>query len=344
MFNFKFLFLVLLVLTGCENSNNHHLENVTQLSFEGDNGEAYFNADNSKVIFQSKRNNNECDKLYIVDIDGKNFNEFPLKDGAFTCAYFSLDDRYIFFSSTMHLGQECPEIYKDPNPRKYIWPLRDYEVFRYANGEVVQLTNHPGYNAETTIHPTEERLIFTSLRDGDINLFEMDYNGENIIQITTEYGYDGGAFYSPEGDRIVWRAWYPSTQEQKDQWKNNLTKKFIESVPLDIYVAQRDGSNKIRLTDNGATNWAPSWHPDGKHIVFSSNMDDWRDDYNAYGSNFEIYMINIMSKKLIRLTENNTFDSFPVFSKDGKKLVFSSNREADNPRNTNIFIADIVNK
>ena len=344
MFNFRFLFLIFLVITGCENSNNYHLKNVTQLTFSGDNGEAYFNADDSKVIFQSKRNNNECDKLYIVDVDGKNFTEFPLKDGAFTCAYFSLDDRYIFFSSTMHLGQECPEVYKDPNPRKYIWPLRDYEVFRYANGEVVQLTNHPGYNAETTIHPTEERIIFTSLRDGDINLFEMDYNGENVIQITSEYGYDGGAFYSPEGDRIVWRAWYPSTKEEKDQWKNNLTKKFVESVPLDIYVAQRDGSKKIRLTNNGATNWAPSWHPDGKHIVFSSNMDDWREDYNTYGSNFEIYIINIKTKQLIRLTDNKTFDSFPVLSKDGKKLVFSSNRDADNPRNTNIFIADIIEK
>jgi len=187
-------------------------------------------------------------------------------------------------------------------------------------------------------------VIFTSLRDGDINLFEMDYNGDNVVQITTEYGYDGGAFYSPEGDRIVWRAWYPSTPEEKEKWKNNLTKKFIESVPLDIYVAQRDGSNKLRLTNNGATNWAPSWHPDGKHVVFSSNMDDWREDYNAFGSNFELYMINISSKKLTRLTNNKTFDSFPVFSKNGKKLVFSSNRDAENPRNTNIFISDFLNK
>ena len=115
-------------------------------------------------------------------------------------------------------------------------------------------------------------------------------------------------------------------------------------MPLDIYVADRDGSNKQRLTNNGATNWSPSWHPDGKHIVFSSNMDDWREDYNAFGSNFEIYLINIKSKELIRLTNNKTFDSFPVFSKDGKKITFSSNRDAENPRNTNIFIADVVDK
>ena len=243
MFNFRYIVFIILII-GCHSPANYKLENVTQLSFEGDNGEAYFNADDSRVIFQSKRNDNECDKLYIVDIDGKNFTEFPLKDGAFTCAYYSLNDSYIFFSSTMHLGEACPEIYKDPNPRKYIWPLRDYEIYRYDGEEVTQLTDYPGYNAETTIHPTEEKVIFTSLRDGDINLFEMDYAGGNITQITTEYGYDGGAFYSPEGDRIVWRAWYPSTELEKEQWKNNLSKKFIESVPLDIYVANRNGSKK----------------------------------------------------------------------------------------------------
>ena len=135
-----------------------------------------------------------------------------------------------------------------------------------------------------------------------------------------------------------------TSDEEISMWKNNLAKKFIESVPLDIYVAKNDGSDKQRLTSNGATNWAPSWHPDGKHIVFSSNMDDWREDYNAYGSNFELYMINIATKTLTRLTNNDTFDSFPVFSKNGKKIVFSSNRDAENPRNTNIFIADIVYK
>jgi len=344
MLRFKFLFIVIISLFSCIEDRKMSIENVKQLSFQGDNGEAYFNSDDSKVIFQSKRNNNNCDKLYIVDINGNNLTEFVANDGAFTCAYFSLDDRYIFFSSTMHLGSECPEIYKDPNPRKYIWPLRDYEIFRYDNGAVKQLTNYSGYNAETTTHPFEEKVIFTSLRDGDINLFEMDYNGENVKQITSEYGYDGGAFYSPNGENIVWRAWYPTSDEEISMWKNNLAKKFIESVPLDIYVAKNDGSEKQRLTSNGATNWAPSWHPDGKHIVFSSNMDDWREDYNAYGSNFELYMINIATKTLTRLTNNDTFDSFSVFSKNGKKIVFSSNRDAENPRNTNIFIADIVYK
>ena len=334
------IFSIFLIIVSCNQSPSFSITDIKQLSFEGDNGEAYFNHDNSKLIFQSKREDSECDKLYLIDANGESLIPFSLTDGAFTCAYYSLNDTYIFFSSTMQDGPECPEIYQHPNPRKYIWPLRNYEIFRWDGSEAVQLTDYRGYNAEATIHPIEEKIIFTSLRDGDIDLYEMDYNGENLKRITTEFGYDGGAFYSPDGNNIVWRAWYPQTDKEKEQWSTNLTNMYIDAVPLDIYIAKRDGSDRKRLTSNGATNWAPSWHPDGKHIVFSSNMDDWREDYNAFGSNFELYIININTLKLTRLTNNDTFDSFPVISKDGQ-IVFSSNRNAKNPRQTNIFIGKI---
>ena len=252
-----------------------------------------------------------------------------------------LDNEFIFFSSTMKDGPECPEIYKHPNPRKYIWPLRNYEIYKWDGSTATQLTNAPGYNAETTTHPTERKIIFTSIESAR-NLLKLN-DGSDIRQVTNQLGYDGGAFYSPDGDSIVWRAWYPSNDEEKEKWSTNLNNRYIDAVPLDIYVAKRDGSNKKRLTDNGATNWSPSWHPDGKHIVFSSNMDDWRDDYNAFGSNFELYMIHIDTLKTQRLTTNDTFDSFPVISQNGK-IIFSSNRNAENPRQTNIFIGSILNK
>jgi len=344
--NYFYIFIVptiLFFIFSCNKPQTFIIADVQQLTFEGDNGEGYLNQEETKVIFQSKRNGNDCDKLYLVDIDGKNLKEFPLRDGAFTCAHYALDNEFIFFSSTMKDGPECPEIYKHPNPRKYIWPLRNYEIYKWDGSTATQLTNAPGYNAETTTHPTERKIIFTSMREGDIDLYEMDYDGNNVKRLTKEFGYDGGAFYSPDGDSIVWRAWYPSNDEEKEKWSTNLNNRYIDAVPLDIYVAKRDGSNKKRLTDNGATNWSPSWHPDGKHIVFSSNMDDWRDDYNAFGSNFELYMIHIDTLKTQRLTTNDTFDSFPVISQNGK-IIFSSNRNAENPRQTNIFIGAILNK
>jgi Tol biopolymer transport system component len=340
------LYILVLLLFSCSDSSSSSsfsIENIQQLTFTGDNGEGYLNEEETQIIFQSKRDSNECDKLYLVDIDGKNLREFPIKDGAFTCAHYALENEFIFFSSTMKDGPECPEIYKHPNPRKYIWPLRNYEIYKWDGNTATQLTNAPGYNAETTIHPTERKVIFTSMREGDIDLYEMDYDGNNVKRITKEFGYDGGAFYSPDGNSIIWRAWYPSNDEEKEKWSTNLSNRYIDAVPLDIYMAKRDGSNKKRLTNNGATNWSPSWHPDGKHIVFSSNMDDWREDYNAFGSNFELYMIHVDTLKLQRLTNNDTFDSFPVISQNGK-IIFSSNRNAENPRQTNIFIGSIVNK
>ena len=337
------LYIVCLIIGACTQKGTLSLTNTIQLTYEGDNGEAYFSSDDKMLVFQSKRDGNECDKIYTMTVSGKDKEPLPLTDGAFTCSYYSLDNQTIFFSSTMQDGPECPEVFKHPDPYKYVWPLRNFEIYSYKKLLVVKnLTNSDGYDAEATIHPLEEKIIFTSLRHGDIDLYEMNYDGGELKRITTEFGYDGGAFYSPDGSKIVWRAWYPKTDEEKQKWQKNLTESHIDAVPLDIYVANRDGTSKIRLTNNGATNWSPSWHPDGKHIVFSSNKDDWNEKYNSYGHNFELYIIHIESGNIQRLTNNDTFDSFPVFSINGNELVYASNRNADNPRQTNIFISDVI--
>ena len=352
MIKIIFITALLFFFNSCSLNNYYNsseniflLKNTKQLTFDGDNGEAYFHPDNKNLIFQSKRNGNSCDKIYTMTIDGENIKQLPFNDGAYTCSYYSITGDRIFFSSTMQDGFSCPHVYKHSNPRKYIWPLRNFDIYTtLENGTLKNLTNSEGYDAEATVHPIEEKIIFTSLRDGDIDLYEMNYDGTDLARLTNEFGYDGGAFYSPDGTQIVWRAWYPTNDQEKDKWLNNLNNSYIEAVPLDIYIANRNGKNKIRLTNNGATNWAPSWHPSGEYIVFSSNMDDWLEEHDSYGPNFELYMIEILTGKLHRLTFNDTFDSFPLFSNDGSKIVYSSNRSADNPRQTNIFISDFFEK
>jgi len=116
----------------------------------------------------------------------------------------------------------------------------------------------------------------------------------------------------------------------------------IVAVPLDIWVMKADGSDKKRLTDNGATNWAPSWHPDNRRIIFSSNMDDWHEDHQAFGHNFELYLINEDGTGLERVTNCPEFDGFPMFSPDGKYLAFASNRYNRQEGDTNIFVAEWV--
>ncbi len=328
----------------CKKNSQPRVENYVQLTFTGDNGEAYFSPDGEKLIFQSKRDGNECDKIYTMNIDGSDKKMVSTPMGAHTCSYWSKDMDYIFYASTSQEGKDCPDVFVPENPHEYVWPLRKFEIYR-ANPDgtgIVRLTQNPGYDAEATVHPFEEKIIFTSQRDGDIDLYTMDYAGNDVQRITNEYGYDGAAYYSPDGSKIVWRAWYPKTDEERARWKNNLDKSYINAVPLEIYVANADGSGKVQITHNGATNWAPSWHPDGKRIVFASNMDDWRDDYQAFGHNFEIYLINADGTNLVRLTHNDTFDAFPMFTPDGKKLVMASNLDADNPRATHIYLTDFV--
>ena len=186
------------------------------------------------------------------------------------------------------------------------------------------------------------RIVFGSQREGDFDIYVMDADGSDVTRLTDRYGYDGGPWWSPDGKRIAWRAWHPESPEDLALWKDCMDKNYIVPVPLDIWVMNADGSDKRRLTDNGATNWAPSWHPDGERLVFSSNMDDWHEDLQKFGHNFELYLINADGIGLTRLTNNDVFDSFPMFSHDGRMLAWGSNRNPAKPRATDIYLADWV--
>ena len=336
---------LLLCFTACsQKSNPPILQNIKQLTFSGDNGEAYPSFDGKMLIFQSKRDGYECDKIYTMTMEGDGQVMVSPDMGTHTCSYFSKDRDFILYSSTVHENTACPEVFVSDDPRKYIWPLRNFEIYKADpdGSYMTQLTFNDGYDAEATVHPFEDIIIFTSLREGDMDLYTMDYDGGNVKRITHEYGYDGAAFYSPDASKIVWRAWYPKNDEERAKWADNIINSYVEAVPLEIYAANADGSDKVQLTHNGATNWAPSWHPDGKRIVFASNMDDWNEEYQSFGHNFEIYIINLDGSGLARVTHNDTFDAFPMFTDNGKKLVIGSNRDAENPRATHVYIADFV--
>jgi Tol biopolymer transport system component len=227
---------------------------------------------------------------------------------------------------------------------RYVWPLYPYDIFTAeADGSNLRkITDNPKYDAEPVVSSDGKRIVFGSQREGDFDIYLMNADGTNVRRLTDRVGYDGGPWFSPDNTRIAWRAWYPGTDEEKAQWQDAMDKDYIIAVPLDLWVMGADGSNKRLVLHNGATNWAPSWHPDGKRLIFSSNMDDWREDIKQFGHNFELYLINIDGTGLARLTFNTTFDSFPLFSPDGRRLVFASNRNPQRPRETDIYIADWV--
>jgi len=341
--------LILPLLLGCLSKRpetahgpfiDRHMKNVTQLTHDGDNGEAYFSWDGKQLIFQSNRGGYGCDKIWIMNIDGSDLHMVSPNHGAHTCSFFYPDEKRVVFASTSHLAGDCPP--KGPLPPGYVWPLYPYNIFsmNLDGTDLRRLTDNPKYDAEPIVSSDGKQIVFGSQREGDFDIYLMNIDGSNVRRLTDRVGYDGGPWFSPDGKKIVWRAWYPETEEEKALWKDCMENNYIVAVPLDIWVMDADGSNKRRLVRNGATNWAPSWHPDGKRIIFSSNMDDWHADIGKFGHNFELYLINIDGTGLERITFNTVFDSFPMFSPDGKKIVFGSNRNAKEPHETDIFIAD----
>ena len=314
-----------------------HLRNLKQLTFGGENAEAYFSADGKQLIFQSTRDGRGCDQIYTMNVDGSNVKMISNGDGRTTCSYFYPGAKRVLYSST-HLGdKQCPP--KPDLSKGYVWAVYpSFDVFtaKPDGSDIKQLTNTPGYDAETTITLDGKKLVFTSMRDGDLDIYSMDANGKNVRRLTSELGYDGGPFWSYDGKQIVYRAHHPQTDSAKADYISLLKQNQIRPTTLEIWVMNADGSNKRQVTSNGKANFGPYFFPDGKRIIFSSNMADPR------GRNFDLYKINTDGTGLERITFNDTFDGFPMFSPDGKKLVFASNRNAKSGGETNVFIADWI--
>lgn len=350
----RFIGILCCMLVGCAANTSsvrtsgpgfveRHMKNVTRLTSDGDNGEAYFSWDGKRLIFQSSRGDRGCDRIWTMNIDGSDKRMVSPDRGANTCSFFFPDGR-ILYSSTSGLPGDCPPKPQTPKGARYVWPLFPYEIYTAeADGSnPKKITDNPKYDAEPVVSSDGKQIVFGSQRDGDFDIYIMKSDGADVRRLTDRVGYDGGPWFSHDGKKIVWRAWYPETDDEKARWKDAMENDYIVAVPLDLWVMDSDGSNKRLLLRNGATNWAPSWHPDGRRIVFSSNMDDWREDLRTYGHNFELYIINLDGSGLERLTFNKTFDSFPMFSPDGRKISFGSNRSPEKPRATDIFIADWI--
>jgi Tol biopolymer transport system component len=315
-----------------------HLRNVRQLTFGGQNAEAYFSGDGKKLIFQSTHGEVKCDQIFTMNLDGSDVRMVSTGKGRTTCSYFFPNGKKILYSST-HLGStECPP--KPDYSKGYVWGIySSYDIFT-ANpdgSDLKQLTNTPGYDAEATFSTDGKKIVFTSLRNGDLDIYTMDANGKHVKQLTHELGYDGGPFFSPDGKWIVYRAHHPKDDKETADYRELLKQNLIRPTYLELWLMKADGSQKRQITNLGAASFAPSFFPDGKRIIFSSNVGS-----TGGMGNFELYAVNLDGTGLERITNSEGFDGFPVFSPDGKKLVWISGRNGKVPHETNVFIADWV--
>jgi Tol biopolymer transport system component len=290
-----------------------HLRNLKQLTFGGENAEAYFSADGKQLIFQSTRDGRGCDQIYSMNIDGSNIKMISNGEGRTTCSYIFPGSKRVLYSSTYLADKQCP-----PRPdfsQGYVWAVYPgFDIFtaKPDGSDIKQLTNTPGYDAETTITLDGKKLVFTSMRNGDLDIYSMDADGRNVKQLTNELGYDGGPFWSYDGKQIVYRANHPETEKQKSDYLNLLKQNLIRPTTLEIWVMNADGSNKRQVTHNGKANFGPYFFPDGKRVIFASNMDDPK------GRNFDLYKINLDGSGLERLLSTTRLTAFQCFPLMGR--------------------------
>ena len=333
-------------------TNEIHLRNIKQLTFGGNNAEAYWSFDSKQLIFQSdwkKINSQGCDQIFIMNADGTPlsnglmYNLVSTGKGRTTCSYFSKGDKKIIFASTHESDENCPETQMFASGR-YVWPIyNSYDIYsaNLDGSELTKLISSNSYDAEATVSPDGKYIIFTSTRSGDLELWRFEIETGQLLQLTNTLGYDGGAFFSHDSKKIVWRASRP-VGEAAANYNELLAQGFVEPSNLNIFVADIDGKNVQQITDLPGANWAPFFHPSDKKVLFCSN----HHSLNEGGRLFDIFMVDLDSKNLTQITHSGTFDAFPMFSPDGKKIAFASNRNRDRKptRDTNIFVADWIDE
>ena len=317
-----------------------HLKNLRQLTFGGENAEAYWRFDGKGLSLQARQDGEGCDRIHTLSLetDPPTLRQLSSGKGATTCAHWFPDGESVLYASTHLGGDACPP--KPDMSQGYVWALYDsYDVFKVKQdgSALTRLTDTPGYDAEGTVCAKDGSIVFTSVRDGDLELYRMDADGKNVKRLTFEPGYDGGAFFNADCTKLVWRASRPKPGKELEEYQALLKKGLVRPSRLELFVANADGSDAHQVTYLGSASFAPFFTPKGDRILFSTNYP------NPRGREFDIWAVNVDGTGLERVTHAPGFDGFPMFSPDGKTLAFSSNRATAPGRNdTNLFLADWV--
>lgn len=314
-----------------------HFGAIRRLTTSGENAEGYFAWAGDRISYQATVGGRACDQIFVLDLLSGARQLVSTGTGRTTCAFFLPGDRRVIFASTHAASDDClpPPDYS----KGYVWKIYpEYELYirDLDSWALTPIAPAPGYDAEAVVSPRGDKIVFTSRRDGDLDVYLMDLDGSNLVRLTDELGYDGGPFFSPDGQRIVYRAYHPAPGPAAERYQALLAEDSIEPMALQIMIMDLDGSHKVQVTDNGAANFAPYFHPDGQRIIYCSNQG------SASGREFDLYLVNADGSGNERITFHPSFDGFPMFSHDGKRLIFASNRANASPRDTNLFLAEWI--
>jgi Tol biopolymer transport system component len=318
-----------------------HLKNVRMLTHGGENAEAYFSPDGKYLSWQGHWDGTPpADQIWIMPADGGAPQIVSTGFGKTTCSFFIPGTDRLVYCST-HAHDQAPPPPVDMS-KGYVWSLDEYDVYTVNRDgtDLRRLTDTPGYDAESAVSPDGKSIVFTSVRNGDLDLYTMDIDGSNVKQLTHTLGYDGGPFFSPDGKWIIFRSHLPETEGEEQRYLDLFAQRKVAPMRFELQIMRPDGSDRRQITNLGVASFAPYMHPDGKRVIFCSNYGSPVAEGQSHMPVFNLFIINLDGTGLEQITFNPTFDGFPMFSNDGKKLVWCSNRFGPHPRSTNIFIAD----
>jgi Tol biopolymer transport system component len=326
------LFFVSLLLTAQESKR---LSNIRQLTNGGQNAESYWSPDGKRLVFQSTPPGGSCDQIYVMDADGKNSRRISNGEGVTTCGYFLPDGNHVLYGSTHAQGAACPP--RPDRSKGYIWAVYPaYDIYvATLDGKILRkITDAPGYDAEGTVNWRRKKIVYTSKASGDLDLWSMNIDGTGKTRLTSAVGYDGGAFFSPDGSKLVWRAHHPAAGPALERYQQLLQEDLTAPMKMELFVSNADGSGAKQITNFGCASFAPQFTPDGKRIVFSSNKN------KCDSREFELFAVDVDGGNLEQITFFGGFTTFPDFSPDGKQIAFTSSWKGKSPYEFNIFVAD----
>ena len=309
---------------------NELISGIRQLTFEGKRaGESYFSRDGRWMVFQSEREaDNPFFQIYLMDRQSGDTHRLSPGIGKTTCAWIHPSNQKVLFASTQFdpdaIRKQRDEIAfrASGQQRRYSWdydPTFEIVEFDISSKEYRRLTNVEGYDAEGSYSADGKWIAFASnrrsytgeLSDEESQLFKVDpasamdiyvmrADGSGLRRLTDVIGYDGGPFFSPDGNSICWRRFNQ------------------HGTTAEIMLMNVDGSNQRAITKLGAMSWAPFYHPSGDYLVFATNRHGFE--------NFELYMVDAAGTSVpVRVTYRAGFDGLPVFTPDGQSLVWTSN-------------------
>lgn len=314
-----------------------HLTNIRQLTHGGSNAEAYWSPDGKRLVFQSTRSPYECDQIFVMDVEKPEPKLVSTGKGRTTCAYFLADNKHIVYASTHEASDACPA--SADRSKGYVWSVYpSYDIYLATDDGKIEkkLTAAPGYDAEATVNWRTGKIVYTSLASGDLELWEMKSDGSHKRQITKRDGYDGGAFYSRDGKKLVWRATDPENAKAMARYRELIKENLTEPMKMEIFTSNADGTGLKQLTHFGCASFAPTFTPDAKKILFASNK------HNCDGRKFELFLMNADGTNVEQVTNFGGFVSFAEFSPDGKRIVLATDWKAAQRYEFNIFVADWV--